>query len=331
MARSEVSFLRGREVWPKVTELVRKAKRTHAAIAYFGRNAAALLPLKPGDTLVVDMSRQAVRQGVTDPFELEPLLAKGVRVASRGHLHAKLIVADEWLVVGSMNVSRNSENVLDEAAMVTNSPSAVRQALATIRLWANEPVLDNQLEEAKKEYVAPKFKAAVLPRAQRANSGRSVRRARLWIIGGLEAGAVPESEAERAKKAERAALVGYQRRPRTTIEHIHHGERPGYFAAIRRGDWVIPIVEGRVQAPARVVRPTSYRRGKGKRRWLLVVEERDVPDTSAAAFRRAVERATGWKLRRLQTRAISDDAHADAILGCWSPSSGKPRKRYFQK
>jgi len=49
-------FIAARDVWSAVTEKVRQSRRTLAAIAYLGRGGGKMLPLRRGDTLVVDMS-----------------------------------------------------------------------------------------------------------------------------------------------------------------------------------------------------------------------------------------------------------------------------------
>jgi hypothetical protein len=82
-------FVSNDELWREIQRRVRDAKRVRAAIAYFGGHGAKLMPLKRGDSIVVDMSIGAVRQGVTNPREIRTLIGRGVRVFSRRFLHAK--------------------------------------------------------------------------------------------------------------------------------------------------------------------------------------------------------------------------------------------------
>jgi hypothetical protein len=58
--------------------LPKTACHVDAAIAYFGRDGAKLLPLCAGHRLVVDMSAATVRAGGTDPREAEKLIDRGV-------------------------------------------------------------------------------------------------------------------------------------------------------------------------------------------------------------------------------------------------------------
>jgi len=69
--KQEPTLLRGRALWNRITKLVRKAKHTEAAVSYLGKGGYSMLPLRKGDVLVVDMSTRSVKQGVTNPFEIE--------------------------------------------------------------------------------------------------------------------------------------------------------------------------------------------------------------------------------------------------------------------
>src|SRR5690242_16114744 len=99
---STTTFLFNEALWNRL-EQVKRAKHTDAAIAYFGDNGAALLLMKAGDRLVVDLSEATVRAGGTDPYEIDKLMRKGVHVFNRKYLHAKTILVDRWLIVGSAN------------------------------------------------------------------------------------------------------------------------------------------------------------------------------------------------------------------------------------
>lgn len=326
MRRTKVEFLRGRAVWLKLRPLVANGSRTRAAISYFAKDGARLLPLKTGDRLVVDMSLGAVRQGVTDPREIKKLIDGGVDVFSRSHLHAKFVVTDGWLMTGSMNVSHNSVEVLDEAAPVTNEPGAVAAARRTIAQWSGEPVFPHQLEQAIEEYRPPTFKAI---KAVRRSSTRRGNRARLWIVAGLHFAGVPEAEQNRAEVAERKAGKAIRRRRATQLSFIQFGQPNTLTRSLRAEDWIIPIVNGRVDSPARVAGVTSYSRGSGKRRWLIVTEEHDSQLRSWTAFKRAAKRSAGLQLDRRRTLPIADQVTADHLRQCWSWKTGKPLARFF--
>jgi phosphatidylserine/phosphatidylglycerophosphate/cardiolipin synthase-like enzyme len=60
-------------------------------------------------------------------------------VFSRSSLHAKLIVADNLVIAGSANVSKNSQDNLDEPGIVTTDPYVIRHALTFFDLLYTEP------------------------------------------------------------------------------------------------------------------------------------------------------------------------------------------------
>lgn len=84
-----------------------------------------MLPLNPGDTIVVDMSPWRVRGGATDPSGVKEFLDKKVSVYSCEGLHAKVFVLGNHLIVGSTNLSESSNSWLDEAALATTETALV--------------------------------------------------------------------------------------------------------------------------------------------------------------------------------------------------------------
>jgi phosphatidylserine/phosphatidylglycerophosphate/cardiolipin synthase-like enzyme len=139
-------FLFNDALWSELASRIRRARRVHAAIAYVGSHVASLLPLRPGDRLVVDMSLTAVRSGATNPREIKKLLDRGVDVFTRRNLHAKFVVIDKCVISGSANISRHAREVLDEAAIITDDPIAVRRAEDTFDKMCTEPVRQEYLK-----------------------------------------------------------------------------------------------------------------------------------------------------------------------------------------
>ena len=139
MSKSTSRFITNNELWSQIHDYVAKVQHVSVAVAYFGEDGANLLPLKRGDNIVVDMSLGAVRQGVTNPRAVRTLMARGVRVFSRGSLHAKFIVAGRTLIASSANASHNSRSLLDEAGIITTDPAAVQRAVSFFEKLCTEP------------------------------------------------------------------------------------------------------------------------------------------------------------------------------------------------
>ncbi|MGY4783915.1 phospholipase D family protein [Rhodococcus opacus] len=114
----------GPSPWPHITRAIRVRGPRHAAVAYLGEDAPALLPLRAGDLLVVNASRAAVRAHVTSPIALAYYVEAGVRVLSSPNLHANVIATDRRAVIGSANASHSS-TLAEEAAVITDDPDIV--------------------------------------------------------------------------------------------------------------------------------------------------------------------------------------------------------------
>ena len=133
-------------VWDEITGLLAGARRVTAAVAYVGEDAAELLPLRSGSSIIVDASEKAVAQGSTAPIALLAWKDAGAVIYSLPGLHAKTIVCerkpthgnpdpDPFLIVGSANVSADSARRLDECALLTDDLTTLREAFEALTAW----------------------------------------------------------------------------------------------------------------------------------------------------------------------------------------------------
>jgi hypothetical protein len=141
------------QVWPRLTGACREARqRGLVAVAYFGKGAAKLVPLRAGSKLVVDASDNAVKSGQTHPADLLELHAKGVRIFSYPNLHSKVYVLDRTAAIGSANASQNSSRTLLEAVVLTNDRLVVTEARAFV-----VSIAKNELGPLQKIYRPPRL------------------------------------------------------------------------------------------------------------------------------------------------------------------------------
>ena len=180
MSRSITKFISNDNLWQEINARVSNGKTVKAAVAYLGQKGSQLLPLKKGDTLVIDMSLGTVRAGVTDPREVGKLINKGVKVFSRGSLHAKFIIIDKTLIASSANISNNSNKKLDEVGIITTDSAAIKRAIDFFEKLCTEPVREQYLKACIKAYNPKPFNVGK-PSQQK---GR-IRQAKLWFISGI--------------------------------------------------------------------------------------------------------------------------------------------------
>lgn len=319
-------FLFNQTFWEELAARVPEAKRVRAAVAYLGSGASNLLPLRQGDKLVVDMSLRAVRSGTTDPREVRKYLRRGVDVFSRPSLHAKFIVIDQAVIAGSANLSSHARQVLDEAALVTDDAAAVKRATATFEQLCTEPVRKPYLDKCIEEFRPPKFGTATKGGRRKQDRGK------VWILGNLGYGELPEDEedgADRLVRKTREKLLDFQQHH---VEYCHYAAKPTFATKLREGDWIITAFRdgGRVDVypPSRFLGLESRGRRGGKRRYFFLYETpKDPVSIGWSKFRQAAPaHIKAARRSRPRTTAITDDADADALLRLWD-SGGHFRGR----
>jgi len=321
-------------LWAEIADRVPTAKTVYAAVAYFAQNGAKLLPLRKGHKLVVDMSIGAVRQGVTDPREVRKLMKRGVQVYSRGTLHSKFIIFDNALLVGSANISFNSRDNLDEAAILTTDPAAVRRAKTFfLDHMCVEPVGEEYLKTCIKAYRPPSSKAAAgQARSGRKGHSRAVE-AKVWFITVWERN-IPKEEKPLVKNAIRRAGSLLKSADRTEVDCIHYRANGRvYLQHVRIGDWVVECFRDKngcrqIWPPAQVLGVESYATKIGGARSLLMLEMQTKGEPMPfSQFRRRVKSLVP-ELDKDSPRArpITDIGKADLILTMWT-RSGRISKR----
>lgn len=315
-------FLVNQSLWSELQALTQRRGRVRAAVAYFGAGGAKLLPLKPGDELLTDMSLRTVRQGATDPREIRKLIRRGVRVWTRGGLHSKFYVTTKAVIAGSANVSSNAIHRLDEAAIFTADPAAVRRAMAEFARMCTEPVRPKYLEKCLRAYRAPTF----VPGTPASRKGLP---AKLWYLGQVRLLNLSEADDEILERADVKALKRLGRSAQTQIAWVRFRVRPAYSRNIRVGNWVVyRTVEnnGRphVGPPAQVLGFDTVRSARGARFHRILLEAVATPEEMPwdRFCRRLAPQAS---IHRLRAGPIADDTIADTILGLWS-TTGRARR-----
>ena len=145
-------------IWKELTASAKRhCKNSFAAVAYFGKGASKMLPLKKGSSLVVDASEHSVKSGQTSPTELLQLYKQGVKIYSYSNLHAKVFVFGNDLFIGSTNVSSRSSNLLQEAVFKTSDRKSIRESKKFIEQLCGIELGPAQLKALNKIYRPPKI------------------------------------------------------------------------------------------------------------------------------------------------------------------------------
>jgi hypothetical protein len=329
---SITTFLSNETLWQNLSARIKAAHHVDAAIAYFGKDGAKLLPLRSGDRLIVDMSPATVRAGGTNPHEVEKLIDRGVQVFTRRCLHAKTLVADNSVISGSANVSNRSQQVLDEAGILTNDRSAVRRAREFIQRLCTEPVRPEYLEKCKQLYRPPPPPKDVPVNGK--NGQHRTKHAKLWIVN-LREGSVPEPEVERYEQGNAKAEKLVKAEARSKTDSFHWPYKPRMANELEVGDWIIEIIKYKdttitVSPPGALLFIDSYVRDRklGKERYVFHLEVPKRGQTMTwAEFRRAAKSLLKPDtLASPRTSPIPDVKVADRLLGLWTPGGRVSRR-----
>jgi phosphatidylserine/phosphatidylglycerophosphate/cardiolipin synthase-like enzyme len=325
-------FVSNDDLWREIQRRVGDGKRVRAAVAYLGSGGATLLPLKRGDSIVVDMSIGAVRQGVTDPREIRTLVRRGVKAFSGGSLHAKFLLVDNTLIVSSANISHNSKEVLDEAGVITTDSATVRRASEMFDKLCTEPIGKEYLKTCIAEYRPPKFKAAGEHRPSRSKRSRRIVEAKLWFLGGLKALSLSDVDRKSVEQVERHHQTKLSRPEQTELTWIRYHRLPKALRQVRVGDWIVDCQkDGRgryVGPPQQMLGFDKWVSDRGTRYTLMMLEVASAGEVmSLTDFRRKVV-AIQPELNHPspRSRPIVEKNRADDILRMWT-STGRVAKR----
>ena len=318
------TFLSNDTLWDALSARIKGAHHVEAAFAFLGEGGSRLLPFSRGHRLIVDMSLPTVRSGGTDPSEIEKLIKRGVNVFTRRNLHAKVVVADNWVIAGSANVSKRSRDLLDEVGILTNDSAVVRRAREFIRPLCTEPVRPEYLQVCKKAYTRPQFggkKGGPKPRQQRS------RHAKLWLAH-LREYYIPDSEHDRYEKGEVKAEKLIRNPKGTEIDNFNWPVKPKMADELEPGDWIIQSLTYKdkttvVYPPGQLLYIDSYVRDfkRKTKRWVFHLEVPVRGETlSWQKFRNVTKHiVNGLQLQSPRTRPIREIQVADGLLGLWTP------------
>ena len=256
-----MSFHGNHEAWTRITKQVAAAKSRQrpvlAAVAFIGVDAAKILPLEDGDTLVCDADKPRIKTGATSVKALQEFHERGVEVYDCPGLHAKVIALRDRAFVGSGNASANSRDRLNEACIETTDKEVIKQARSFVRALAHPMDL---LDDKRLSELEP------YERDNRPGGGRGVR----VITPGLPTtGAVPRlwidwTEPYDADHLDEAAE---EEKPRIRRHSIRAGAGPKIdwdvweradLEDLREGDWLVrvhsePGKRARVFAPVSII------------------------------------------------------------------------------
>ena len=128
-----VRFVAGGEVWNEICSAAARPGRGKAMIAVSYLTDDKFLPLRSGDTLVVNLDEATLGAGLTDPSLVSKYLKAGVEIFRSPAMHAKVYIFGSKTIIGSPNASKNSRQQGESIAIIdgVKSANAARKMITT--------------------------------------------------------------------------------------------------------------------------------------------------------------------------------------------------------
>lgn len=126
------------DIWSEVNKIISEYNsKKFACISYVSTNNLNLIK---GDVLICDASENSIKQGHTSINALKAYFELGVEIYSLEGLHSKHLTSDNYLVIGSANLSINSAQNLIESAIITDNQVLINES----NIFANKLICKSE-------------------------------------------------------------------------------------------------------------------------------------------------------------------------------------------
>lgn len=301
--------------WNQIRTAARKdSGSADVAVAYFGKGACKLLPLKAGSRLVVDASEHAIKTGQTHPADLKALVNNGVQVFSVPYLHAKVFVFRSQAFVGSANASNRSTHTLIEAIVQTSDRKVVAAAKKFVRDHCLHELGPHELDRLQKIYKPP-----IVPSKRMSSEGGS-KQPRLLLprhfIARLKAGDPPQGSEDTYASGEKSGRSKMEHPRRHSIESFWCYKKSDPY---KPGDLVTQVTDegGRrtlVSAPGKVIHTEPW---SGDREHCIFVYL-EVPPHRRVQLGTFAKRLGRGSKKRLMKDGKASAEFGERVLAAWN-------------
>jgi len=221
-------------LWTRIKKLAKTAEKKSAAIAYVTDDR--YVKFKEGDVLITDASDHAIKSGQTSAAVLKAALKRNAQIASISGLHAKVYVFDRCAIIGSANLSKESQR-RTEAALLTNQPTVVSSARLLIeRLRTDGEVVDEAFISRISKFPVTKRKSLA---GGRKRTRKDDPTPRSWLVGLKPVQEKDEEQAvveEGLEEAEKHASHEY-----SSVSWIRFRGNSRFRREAKKGDVVVCI------------------------------------------------------------------------------------------
>jgi PLD-like domain len=310
------------DLWKTIRTRARRVRCRRAVIAYVTQD---LVGFRKGDTLVVDASTYAVRNGETNAKLLTKLHKKGVMLYDCPRLHAKMLLLDDVVVIGSGNMSNSSASGLVEAGVISDHSSTV----AGIASLIEQIVSQSKKLDAKS--LASLRKIKVIRRSGPHTSEHKRRKPKIaelgnrtWLVGVTE---IVTTQADEQRVVDRAikALRPIMRDPDEEPDWIRWHGKTRFTLECREGDSIIRIwTSHKAKRPSTVMRSAPVllkQRGTRRTHFFLGTPSSPHAELSWGKFQKLFAKAGGiGRIKPGGVRVLEPEV-AEALARKWKQAA----------
>jgi hypothetical protein len=252
--------------------------------------------------------------GRTNPYEVDKYRKKGVKTFNCPNLHAKVFVFDETTIIGSTNVSKNSEEYLVEAAMLCQDKHVALKTIKWLKSLQKEEITPEHIKHCKEIYNPPEW----IERKPRVKGLPDF--STLWILS--TAPYDPSDEDNKIRNEIESELAKKVDLKKYELVTIRWTDNPRITERISQGNLVVEISDNntskiRINPPSYLKRITNYRSHNGEK-WVFFTLERPkhLSRISWNTFSMTALEA-GLRLSRNSNRKVPSGEAKNAILDLW--------------
>jgi hypothetical protein len=310
------------DTWPRIHALSMSTHQKLVAVPFLGQGATKRLPLRKGDILIVRFDKGTIKAGMTDPREIVKYIKRGVQVHSTSNLHAKVFVLGGTAIVGSQNVSANSEVGLVEAAIETSDPGTVRKCKSFVKSLRGDIIELPFAEKMIAHYHPPKRGHG--KRKQGKNNTPVAEQSGMWIVPLVRVDwtAADYENETLAKEVAQKRIT----KPRVFGLDDFKWDNDKFLHNLQEGQRVLMCIKERdkkvmVSPPGRVLTIRVYKSGRTKHAIVFLAIRKKLSRRNAKGLIRRIGNSAKGIGRQGNPWQVKSRKLASAIGSIW-PSSG---------
>jgi hypothetical protein len=164
-------------LWKKLESIAQSSNTKRAAVAYV---TSERIKFGQNDILIADASISAIQSGQTRAQILLDAFERGAAIYSCPGLHAKIIIFDRDVIIGSANISENSGSLIEAGIVTRNS----RDYAMSLKVFDE---IKKQSQRLKKQELEALCEVKVIRKPWNADRPKTVLKAptsdsKTWVI-----------------------------------------------------------------------------------------------------------------------------------------------------